>query len=483
MADLYLYEDIEYGHAAKFVADLNKIDGDEITLHVNSYGGDVFEGLTMMHSLRSHPARVTAVVKGVAASAASFIVVGGANRVVMREGTRMMVHNALSVSVGNADDLDKISKELRSTSSDIAAIYASRAGSDAGEWQSAMDAETWFTAEEAVAAGLADAVDSGRPERDPVLAASGSRMMNKFRGRRGSPPASLLAHPEGGERGGAMSLSKEDIVAIIRDEFQKFKNEAVSISGEVEVTYPSDVKIVPTEKIKVEPVVGDKPAEGEEVAPVEGEEPAGESAAVQLAKQAGLTFAMGDVAEGFTAEVDEGGVVTLTAPSGAEVGSTAAFTVMVNETSVALSVTVRSLSDEDEPEAEPAAPEADPAAPGSPVSPGAPMNRVNLDADTYAELKAAAQFGWSAMENKKDADLESEVGTWIKEGRISASLRSKAVAAIKRDAAAARDIYGANPKNTIPRGEVGYGRDAEDGADPEAAARRQKPNPFPKPNF
>lgn len=485
MSDLYLYEDIEYGHAVQFVAGLNKIDGDEITIHVNSYGGDVFEGLTMMHSLRSHPATVTAIVEGVAASAASFIVVGGADRVVMREGTRMMVHNALSASIGNADDMDKVSAQLRKTSADIAAIYAQRAGSEVAEWQAAMDSETWFTAEEAVAAGLADAVESGRVEREPVLAASGSRMMNKFRGRRGSPPASLLNHPEGGERGDGMSLSKEDIVAIIRDEFQKIKNEAVSISGEVEVTYPSDVKIVPTEKIKVEPVIGDKPAEsaeGEDAAPVDpsvgNAEDAGESAAVQLAKQAGLTFTMGDVAEGFTAEVDEGGVVTITAPSGAEVGSTAAFTVMVNDTAVALSVTVRSLSDDDGEEDSPADDGGEPDAAPVPADDVVPVPRAHFEWMN----KMAARFG-EAQEKADEQEKVDRVERDIAAGRFAVSNKAQALAAIKRDQDAYEASWGQLPKNTIPRGEVGYGRDSVDDDDPVATARRQKPNPFPKPKF
>lgn len=283
-----------------------------------------------------------------------------------------------------------------------------------------------------------------------------------------------------------MSLTKEDIVALIRDEVKSIRNESVQISGEVDVNYPTDVKIVPTEKIKVEPVIGDKPAE-----PVEGEqveepvddadEPAGDSAAVQLAKQAGLTFAMGDIAEGFTAEVDEGGVVTITAPSGAEVGSTAAFTVLVNDTPVALSVTVRSLSEDTEDEPTEEAPEA--VEPAPEAAPDAPVNKIVLDADSYNELKAAAQFGWSAMESQKEKDLEAEVDQWIAEGRISSALRTKAVTAIKRDAVTARDLYGTNPKNTIPRAEVGYGRQSADDVDPDAAERRSKPNPFPKPKF
>lgn len=468
MADLYLYEDIEYGHAAKFVADLNKVDSDEITLHVNSYGGDVFEGLTMMHSLRSHPSTVTAVVEGVAASAASFIAAGGADRVVMREGTRMMVHNALSASIGNADDMDKVSGQLRKTSADIADIYAQRSGSDVAEWQSAMDAETWFTAEEAVAAGLADAVESGRPEREPVLAASGSRMMNKFHGRRGSPPASLLTHPEGGERGDDMSLSKEDIVSIIRDEFQKMRNEAVQISGEVDVTYPSDVRIAPTERVKVEPAVGDnpaEPAEGEDPAPTEGdpgvenaEEP-GESAAVQLAKQAGLEFTMGDIPEGFTAEVDDGGVVTIKAPAGAEVGSTAEFTVLVNETPVPLSVAVRSLSDDEDEAAQSEDPGGDTAGSQSPDD-VVPVPRAHFEWLN----KMSARFG-EAQEKADEQERIDRVDRDIKDGRFSVSNKSKALAALKRDQEAYEASWGQLPKNTIPRGEVGYGRDTGAGED------------------
>lgn len=470
-----LYGEIGPDASTKFVEKLNKITDDQITLRINSPGGDCFEGLAIMNALRAHPAQVTAVVESLAASAASFIAVGGADRVVMRPTAELMVHNALAMAVGNANEIDKLSGDLRRMSSKIATIYAERSGRDVGEWQSAMDAETWFTADEAVAAGLADAVEDGRVEREPVAAFAG--IMNKFVGRRGSPPAALLTHPEGGERRDDMSLTNlaqelgwdagELVAALTR-----LKNEAVAISGEVEVTYPADVKIVPTERIKVEPIVGDKPAEGaegEEAAPVDeslvGAEPAGDSAAVTLAKQAGLTFAMGDIAEGFTAEVDEGGVVTITAPSGAEVGSTAAFTVVVNDTPVALSLVVRSLSDDQDAD-QVADPAGEPAPVAAPAANGSLVNKKILDLDTYAELKAAAQFGWSAMEAKKETDLVTEVDTWIKDGRISASLRSKAVAAIKRDPATARDLYGANPKNTIPRGEIGYGRDANAGETP-----------------
>lgn len=495
MSDLFLYEDVEPGSAAKFVSDLGKNADADVVLHVSSYGGDVFEGLVIMNALRSHSGNVTAIVEGVAASIASVIVVGGADRVVMRPGSRMMIHNALTMTMGNADELDATSRRLREMSSDLAQVYAQRSGTDVAEWQAAMDAETWFSADEAVAAGLADVVEDGRLLRDENPVAAGSRMMNVFKGRRGAPPAHLLNRNS--EEGDTVALTKEDIVAIIRSELQGFKNEAVPIAGEVEVSYPADVKIVPTEKIKVDPIIGDKapePAEGDvdpAIDVVENVEPEGDSAAVQLAKQAGLTFAIGDVAEGFTAEVDEGGVVTITAPSGAEVGSTAAFTVLVNDTSVALNVTVRSLSEEpeDEPADEPAAP----------VEPGAVEKAeealLNKRADTVDEMVSVprAHFEWLNKAAALTADVqakveaserEAEVDKWIREeGRFSASLRSKALADHEKNPEQARRTWGSLPKNTVPRSEVGYGRESAEEVDHEAAALRKAANPFPKPKF
>lgn len=472
MADIYMYEDIVSGSASKFVKDLDRAGGDDITLHVNCYGGDVFEGKTIMHRMRDYSGTITAVVEGVAASAASFIVAGGADRVVMREGSRMMVHNALSEAFGNANDLDKLSVELRGQSDDLARIYAERSGKPIGEWLAAMDAETWLTAEEAVAAGLADAVESGKP--DPaVMATSRSRVMNLFRDRQGDPPAALLRRSEspnennstssdGQEDGEKMNILNQfleelkNAPAETRKEFAGFLNEVVPISGEVNVTYPADAKIIPTQTIKIEPIVGDKPAEGAdgsvEVVP-EGEaaaEPAGDSAAVQLAKSAGLTFAMGEVAEGWTAEVDEGGIVTVKAPSGAEVGATADFTVQVNETAVPLSVTVRAFDEEPEGETPPADPAANPAA----VTNSADMITVPRDHFNYLN-KVAKNFGKAQAELTAQANAK-RVDEDIAAGRFAAAHRAKALGTLERDPQAYATVWGSLPKNTIPVREVGH---------------------------
>lgn len=494
MSELLLFGEVGWEIKAQDVINfLNANTGEDIAVRLNSGGGDVYEGIAVMNALRSHDGAVTVIIEGLAASAASVIACGGADHVVIRPNAEVMIHEAWTWADGNAADLTKKVEDLNRASQNIADVYAARAGGSADEWRERMRAETWYSAQEALDAGLVDEIKDARKaaENEPVAASYAPRMVAHFKysGRRHAP-APVNQSPVGvpKEESKTMGLNalakelgwEED---ALRSALSRLKNESVPISGEVEVSYPSDVKIVPTEKIKIEPIIGDKvegPAEGVEIAPdvegVDNAEPAGDSAAVQLAKQAGLTFTIGDVAEGFTAEVDEGGVVTVTAPSGAEVGSTAAFTVLVNETSVALSVTVRSLSEEPEEEPSEISTESTPAAEPAMV------NKKVLDIDTYNELKAAAQFGWSAMEAKKESDLVDEVDGWIREGRISAGLRSKAVAAMKRDPATARDLYGANPVNTIPRGEVGYGRQSAE-TDHEGAELRQKPNPFPKPKF
>lgn len=446
MNEILIYGDIGFEVQAKdVVSQLNEMDGD-VSVRVDSYGGDVYAGISILNALRRYPGSVTVYVDGMAASAASFIAVGGADTLIMSPNSSLLIHGAWSQGMGNSEEMAQLSADLNQITDNLATIYAEKTGKESSYWRELMKKDTTFTAAEAVEAGLADMVaELGKTpkaeKRHAVMASQKSRFAANHGGgvpdiesRAAAPPppnasrsesaADNHIHPKGEERSDDMSLTKEDIVALIRDEVKSIRNESVQIADEVDVNCPSDVKIVPTEKIKVEPVIGDKPAEPVEGEPVEDpvDEPAGDSAEV------------------------------------------------------------RSLSEDPEDEPTEAATEAAPE-PVEEAAPGEPVNKIVLDTDSYNELKAAAQFGWSAMESQKEKDLEAEVDQWITEGRISSALRTKAVAAIKRDAATARDLYGTNPKNTIPRAEVGYGRQSADDVDPDVAERRAKPNPFPKPKF
>lgn len=172
-----LYDEIGfYGvDAATFSKDLRELDASTIELHVNSPGGSAFDGIAILNALRQHPARVVAVVDGIAASAASFIT-AGADEVRMAPNSSMMIHEASGVAYGPAATMQKMSEELDSLSANIASIYAARTSTDTSVWRAAMLAETWYSAEEAVAAGLADRVlpvPDRRPAPEDVAHAPG----------------------------------------------------------------------------------------------------------------------------------------------------------------------------------------------------------------------------------------------------------------------------------------------------------------------
>jgi ATP-dependent Clp endopeptidase proteolytic subunit ClpP len=162
VSDVYIYDEIGYfGVTAQdFVKDLGGITAPQIVLHLNTPGGDVFDGLAIYNSLKAHPAKVRSVVEGIAASAGSFIAMAGDEVVVMRNA-QMMIHDAMGLCIGNANDMQAMVDLLAKNSDNIADIYAQRAGGTVEEWRTKMQAETWYSAEEAVAAGLADKVGGG----------------------------------------------------------------------------------------------------------------------------------------------------------------------------------------------------------------------------------------------------------------------------------------------------------------------------------
>lgn len=147
----------EWGVSAReFAAALDAVpEAQTIELHVNSPGGEVFEAITIMNLLRTHRARVVATVDGLAASAAS-VIACAADELVMNRNTELMIHDAWGLCVGNAADMRDVADRLDHLSDNLASVYAAKAGGEVAFWRDAMLAETWYSAEEAVAAGLAD---------------------------------------------------------------------------------------------------------------------------------------------------------------------------------------------------------------------------------------------------------------------------------------------------------------------------------------
>jgi hypothetical protein len=124
----------------------------------------------------------------------------GADKVVMNQNSQMMIHNAWNFAAGNADELQRVADGLRSMSSNIATIYAAKAGGTAEDWQARMNDETWYTADEAVAAGLADeAIAEAAKNDQPVFAharASASLRHFKYPGREAAPAPQIAARAQ-----------------------------------------------------------------------------------------------------------------------------------------------------------------------------------------------------------------------------------------------------------------------------------------------
>ena len=147
-----------WGISTKDVSEvLDELSDDvtQIVLRINSPGGEVFEAVSILNMLRAHKATVTAVVDGLAASAAS-VITAGCEEAVMSPGTQMMIHKPSTFAWGDADGLRKSAGILDSIEASIVEIYSAKAG--VRDWAALLAEETWMTATEAVAIGLADRV-------------------------------------------------------------------------------------------------------------------------------------------------------------------------------------------------------------------------------------------------------------------------------------------------------------------------------------
>jgi len=133
-----------------------------VLLRINSPGGSVFGAQAMVAAMREHAAPITARIDSLAASAAS-VIAAEAAAVEMAPGAMLMIHKSWGMAIGNADDMMGTAALLEKIDGQIAASYARRGGE--ADWLALMAAETWFSADEAVAAGLADRVIEENKQR------------------------------------------------------------------------------------------------------------------------------------------------------------------------------------------------------------------------------------------------------------------------------------------------------------------------------
>lgn len=141
--------------AKEFREQLRSIKTPRINLRINSPGGSVFEGSAMLAALEEHPSTIRVDVDGLAASAASLIMMAG-DEIHVASNAMVMIHNPHALAIGDAAEMLRMAELLEKSKEQFVATYAKRTGASRKQISDWMDAETWFTGEEAVEAGFAD---------------------------------------------------------------------------------------------------------------------------------------------------------------------------------------------------------------------------------------------------------------------------------------------------------------------------------------
>ncbi len=129
----------------------------DITLWINSPGGDVFAAAQIYNMLMDYPGRVTVKIDGLAASAASVIAMAG-SQVEMSPVAMMMIHNPITVAIGDSKEMQKAIDMLAEVKESIVNAYEIKTGLSRNKISRLMDAESWFNAKKAVELGFADSI-------------------------------------------------------------------------------------------------------------------------------------------------------------------------------------------------------------------------------------------------------------------------------------------------------------------------------------
>jgi ATP-dependent Clp protease, protease subunit len=172
--ELYIYDDVEgdsynwwTGEKTESQTSANYIksqldaaaDIQNINIYINSYGGEVKEGLAIYNQLKRHPAQKTVYVDGFACSIASVIAMAG-DKVIMGPNTLMMIHHASMGAWGNAEELRKAANDVETIDGASCSSYLAKAGDKLTQetLTQLLDGQTWLNAEQCLQYGLADEI-------------------------------------------------------------------------------------------------------------------------------------------------------------------------------------------------------------------------------------------------------------------------------------------------------------------------------------
>lgn len=197
--------------AKRISAALRSIGDSDVTVKINSPGGDVFEGLAIYNLLREHKGKVTVQILGLAASAASFIAMAADEIQIARAGF-LMIHNSWTMAAGDRNDIREVADFLEQIDGTLADIYAVRTGDPIAAMSKLMDVETWMSGSAAIDAGFADSLLASDAAVEDASASAphqvAARRMDLILAKQGMPRSerrSLIQELKGGTPGAAPS--------------------------------------------------------------------------------------------------------------------------------------------------------------------------------------------------------------------------------------------------------------------------------------
>ena len=213
-ADLYIFGDIStwpsdyFGDksAWSIVKELKELTASHLNVHINSYGGAVSEGLAIYNVLKNHKAKVTTYCDGFACSAASVVFMAGDERI-MSPASLLMIHNAWTIAMGNAEELRKAAEDIETITQASVNAYKSVATISEEEIKDLMNNETWILPDDAVSYGFATSVSNEEEEEDAQQSAFRT-IMEKLTGKNQG-----VLHEEG-ERTISVEVDQEQLMAM-----------------------------------------------------------------------------------------------------------------------------------------------------------------------------------------------------------------------------------------------------------------------------
>ncbi|MED1603644.1 head maturation protease, ClpP-related [Alkalihalophilus marmarensis] len=190
-------------------------EDEDIELEINSYGGDVFLGIDLCNTLRSHKGEVTVTITGIAASAASIICMG-ADKIKAYSNAQMMIHNAWTVVAGNAKELRKVADDLDSIGESVLASYTHRAEAD--DVKKMLEEETYLSASKALEKGLIDEIIDIQPEsvESKIFENKAKEFNNKVVAVHNQEPVVAVATKE-----------MEETISMLKNEIEQLKNQSL----------------------------------------------------------------------------------------------------------------------------------------------------------------------------------------------------------------------------------------------------------------